>query len=112
MTKIAHLIRVSDETWAALTAEAEARDYSYRGHLNQGRVVEDLVLQEPAELVQELPKPVVVPEPVVVTMQEPAHMTLKQVIAKWPEKTQARWQLDGWKAKAWCELVLDTIYGR
>ena len=91
------MIRVDDDVWAALTEQAAARGYSYRGRLNQGRVVEDLVRGTSTS----------------VRAPAPAQRTYKlpEIVASWPAKTQEQWKQEQWKAIRWVKLVLQTING-
>lgn len=113
MTKQGHMIRVDDAVWAALTEAAQEKKYDYRGRLNQGRVVEDLVRGvRPAEPSPPPapPPPPVQPEP----RQAPADVAPQQwrladIVTKWPDKVQQQWQQDEWKAGSWVKRVIDTI---
>jgi len=95
------MIRVYDKTWAALTEAAQVKGYDYRGRLNQGRVVEDLVRAMQA------PEPE--PAPAAVASSPAAPVRLADVVARWPAAEQNRWQQDQWKAGVWVKRVLDTI---
>jgi hypothetical protein len=120
-----HSIRVDDDVWAALTEMAAARGYAYRGRPNPGRVVEDLVwgvpgsaqpaaaaTQQPAygdPLSWPVPDPQ--PAPSFAAGPQPTYR-LADIVARWPEKTQAQWRAEEWKAGRWVKLVLDTINGQ
>jgi hypothetical protein len=93
------MIRVDDETWAALTEAAQEKGYDYRGRLNQGRVVEDLVRATQA------PEPA----PAASLPAAAAPVRLADVVAQWPAAEQRRWEQDKWKAGGWVKRVLDTI---
>jgi hypothetical protein len=84
MTKTGHMIRVDDDVWAALTEQAAARGYNYRGRLNQGRVIEDLVrgVPGPVEPVPTQPAAAAVSAP---ASAQPAYR-LADIVARWPAK--------------------------
>jgi hypothetical protein len=109
-----HSIRVDDEVWAALTEMAAARGYAYRGRPNPGRVVEDLVRGAPGPVEPAAAQPAPT-QPAPAAASVPAYAQpsygLADIVARWPEKTQAQWQQEEWKAGRWVKLVLDTING-
>jgi hypothetical protein len=119
-----HSIRVSDEAWAALTALAEAHGHTYRGRPSQGKVIEELVrgavpAQPAAAATQQRaygdpvswPVPDPQPAPSFAAGPQPAYR-LADIVARWPEKTQAQWRAEEWKAGRWVKLVVDTINGQ
>jgi len=103
-----HSIRVDDDVWAALTELAREKGYAYRGRPNPGRVVEDLVRGAPAAAQSGPVQPAAVDA---AAPAQPAYR-LADIVARWPEKTQAQWRAEEWKAGRWVKLVLDTINGQ
>ena len=104
-----HSIRVSDETWAALTALAEAHGHTYRGRPSQGKVIEDLVRGVPGPVEPAPAQPAAAAVSAAASVQ-PAYR-LADIVARWPAKTREQWQQEEWKAGRWVKLVLDTING-
>lgn len=104
------MIRVDDDVWAALTEMAAARGYAYRGRPNPGRVVGDLVRGAPAAAQPAVSEPPAA-APAAASPAQPPYR-LADIVARWPEKTQAQWRAEEWKAGRWVKLVLDTINGQ
>ncbi len=110
-----HSIRVDDDVWAALTELAREKGYAYRGRLNPGRVVEDLVRGAPGPVepaaAQPAPTlPAAAAAAAAASAQPPYR--LADIVARWPVKTREQWQQEEWKAGRWVKLVLDTINGQ
>lgn len=107
-----YTITLDDGVWQKLEDMASEQGLAYRGRLSRAAVIEQLVRGVPVAVQPAAAQPAPAqPAPVDATAAAQPSYRLADIVERWPAKVQERWQQDGWKAKTWVQLVLDTING-